>query len=73
MNLEPYYDHCASAPAPGECYCHLMAGHPHAGAGDVCDVCKLEAQEADTRPFTQPPDSYPWTRARWSELHGEAA
>jgi len=30
MFLETYYDQCASIPAPGECYCHLMAGHPHA-------------------------------------------
>lgn len=42
--LAAYYDHAASIPAPSECYCYLMTGHPHAAVNDLCDVCKAEAE-----------------------------
>ena len=32
-------------PAAGECYCHLMKGHPHASMNDVCDICKADYEE----------------------------
>jgi hypothetical protein len=28
------------APALGECFCHLLKGHPHASLNDVCSVCQ---------------------------------
>jgi hypothetical protein len=27
------------APARGECFCHLLKGHPHASLNDMCSVC----------------------------------
>jgi hypothetical protein len=30
------------APAPGECFCHLIRCHPHSSYDELCDVCREE-------------------------------
>jgi hypothetical protein len=57
-NLEAYYDYTASIPAPGECFCHLMAGHPHAGINEMCDVCISELAASVEAPASHG-DGYP--------------
>jgi len=29
----------------GQCFCHLLAGHPHASMNDMCDVCRTDYEE----------------------------